>query len=504
MSGSSKGNVIIIGAGVGGLAAAIRLAVAGARVRVFERNREPGGKLNSINTDGFTFDTGPSLLTMPQVARDLFATAGAQMDDALDLIPLDPICHYVYPDGVIFDAPANLDHMAAALSTFSDHDAAGFRTFIDYGRRVYDLTAGPFLFDALGSPLQIAGQFARRLNRPGDLGRVLAPISLDGLVRRHFADPHVRQLFDRYATYNGSSPYLSPALYAIIPFVEYSFGAWYPRGGMYQIARALVGLAERVGVEILTEAAVESIWCKDGRAAGVQLIDGTTVASDLVISNVDVATTYHDLLRSADRSQQVVSRIDRLEPSLSGYVLLLGTNRRYDQIQHHNVFFSGDYHAEFAEICSERVAPRDPTIYVCATSRTDPTQAPPGGENLFILVNAPALSPAYDWRAERDRYRDLVLAKLERMGLPDLRQHIVVERIITPDDLRARYGAQRGAIYGFSSNSRFAPFERPQNRARDIRNLYFVGGSTHPGGGLPLVMLSGKIVADLVTRDMGW
>ena len=192
-----------------------------------------------------------------------------------------------------------------------------------------------------------------------------------------------------------------------------------------------------------------------------------------------------------------------LEPSLSAFVLLLGVNRRYDQLTHHTVFFSANYREEFHDIFNRLVAPRDPTIYVCATTRTDPTQAPPESENLFILVNAPYLSDEFSWAAERESYRALVLEKLEHMGLADLRKHIVFEQMITPEDLALRYGAQRGAIYGFSSNSLFAPFTRPQNRSRDVRGLYFVGGSVHPGGGVPLVMLSGKIVADLVQRDLG-
>ena len=184
-------------------------------------------------------------------------------------------------------------------------------------------------------------------------------------------------------------------------------------------------------------------------------------------------------------------------------MLLLGVNRRYEQLLHHTIFFSNDYRQEFHDIFDRLVAPRDPTIYVCASSRTDPTQAPPGHENLFVLVNAPYLSPEFSWEAERDGYRALVLEKLERMGLDGLRDHIVFEDMLTPDDLAQRYGAQRGAIYGFSSNSRFAPFQRPQNRAPDIAGLYFTGGSVHPGGGLPLVMLSGKITAGLIAEDLG-
>jgi phytoene desaturase len=495
--------VAIIGAGVGGMAAAIRLAVQGYRVQIFERNARAGGKLNLVECDGWRFDTGPSLLTMPDVVRDLFAAAGASLDDTLDLLPLDPICRYVFPDGILFDASSDAERMMAAMSEFNERDADNFLRFLDYGRRVYDITAQPFLFSELGGAGKVGGALLRRLHRPQDLARVLSPISLHALVKRHFRDPHMRQVFDRYATYNGSSPFRAPAVYAIIPYVEYSFGAWYPRGGMYRLAEALVALLAKVGVELHLNAPVQRILCGEKGATGIELVHGGVVSADAVISNADVATTYRYLVPPDARPRSLVERLARLEPSLSGFVMLLGTDCRFDQLLHHNIYFSQNYRQEFFDIFERRVAPRDPTIYVCATSRTDPTQAPPGGENLFVLVNAPYLSDDFSWAAEQASYRELVIDKLERMGLPGLREHIVFEQIITPDDLEARYGAQRGAIYGFSSNNLFAPFTRPQNRAPNLPGLYFAGGSVHPGGGLPLVMLSGKIVAEMIAHDIG-
>ena len=494
--------VAIIGAGVGGMAAGIRLAVRGYRVQIFERNAQVGGKLNLVERDGWRFDTGPSLLTMPDVARDLFAAADASLDEELELLPLDPICRYVYPDGIVFDASSDTERMMAAMAEFSEHDADNFPKFIDYGRRVYNITAQPFLFSALGMG-NMGGALLRRLHRPQDLARVLAPRSLAALVAHHFRDPHLRQLFNRYATYTGSSPYRTPAVYAIIPYIEYSFGAWYPRGGMYQLATALEKLLTKTGVELHTNAPVRHIHFTKQGLKGIELVDGTVVAADAVISNVDIATTYRHLVPQAYRTSQKIEQLAKLEPSLSGFVLLLGTDCKYDQLLHHNIFFSQDYRQEFLDIFQRLVAPPDPTIYVCSTSRTDPTQAPAGHENLFVLVNVPYLSPEFSWAAEAQNYRNLVLNKLEHMGLPGLREHIVFEEMITPDDLEARYGAQRGAIYGFSSNNLFAPFTRPQNRATDLPGLYFAGGSVHPGGGLPLVMLSGKIAAEIVAKDMG-
>jgi len=495
--------IAIIGAGVGGMAAAIHLAAQGFRVQIFERNASVGGKLNLLECDGWRFDTGPSLLTMPDVARDLFAVAGASLDDALELVPLDPTCRYTFPDGIIFDTSSEQERMMATISEFSEHDAEHFPRFLDYGRRVYEITAEPFLFNALDGMPQVGSALLRRLNRPQDLARVLSPITLHQLVKRHFRDPHMQQVFDRYATYNGSSPYRTPAVYAIIPYVEYHFGVWYPRGGLYRLAEALVDLLAKVGVELHLNAPVRRVICGGRGVMGIELVEGGDIPADAVISNVDIATTYRYLVPEDARPRAFVERLASMEPSLSGFVLLLGTDCRYDHLLHHNIYFSDNYRQEFFDIFERRVAPRDPTIYVCATSRTDATQAPDGGENLFVLVNAPYLSDDFSWTAERENYRDLVIDKLERMGLVGLREHIVFERIITPEDLEARYGAQRGAIYGFSSNSLFAPFARPQNRAPDLPGLYFAGGSVHPGGGLPLVMLSGKIAADLIARDLG-
>ena len=301
---SEHPDVAIIGAGVGGLAAGIRLAALGCHVQIFERNERVGGKLNVIEADGWTFDTGPSLLTMPDVIRDLFTVAGASLDEELDLMPLDPICRYVYPDGIIFDAAAEMKRMAAGIAEFSEHDADGFEAFIDYGRRVYNVTAQPFLYSALGNPVQVMLQMARRLNVPQDLARVMAPITLHTLVRRHFHDPHMQQLFDRYATYTGSSPYATPAVYAIIPYVEYGFGAWYPRGGMYQLARALERLAVKLGVTIHTNSPVRQIHCEGDKVTGVDLVAGDAfVAADAVISNVDIATTYRHMVPSSHRKE---------------------------------------------------------------------------------------------------------------------------------------------------------------------------------------------------------
>jgi phytoene desaturase len=329
----------------------------------------------------------------------------------------------------------------------------------------------------------------------------LSPQTLDESIRSFFQDEHLRQLFDRYATYNGSSPYSVASVYSIIPYVEMVDGGWYPRSGIYAVAQALERLARELGVSIETNCDVRRILVERNEARGVVLADNRVLRSDIVIANSDVVTTHRELLSPALRQQRRVKRLEQLEPSCSGFVLLLGLDKQYLQLAHHNIFFSGDYPAEFDDLFTRRIPLRNPTIYICDTSRSDVTQAPPGHENLFVLVNAPYLTSQSDWLREAPAYRDRILdilASYKQVDLSDVREHIVCEAILTPQDFYEKYGANAGSIYGLSSNDRMAPFTRPGNKS-SIRNLYFVGGSTHPGGGVPLVMLSGKIVAELVT-----
>jgi phytoene desaturase len=333
--------------------------------------------------------------------------------------------------------------------------------------------------------------------------------TVDQAVRRYFRSPYLRQVFNRYATYNGSSPYRAPATFSIIPYIEFAEGGWYLKGGMYSLARALLRLAESLGVEIELNAEVVEVCVQaNGRgrqARGVRLADGRQLDAERVVVNVDALHGLRHLVAPEHRPRWNDRRIDRFEPSCSGFVLLLGIDRDYPDLAHHNIFFSPDYPAEFRAIFDLQVPAPDPTIYVAATSRSDAGHAPPGGMNLFVLVNAPATqpdpSPRFHWSREAPGYRDLVIRMLERRGLPDLRQHIRFERTITPADFQERYRGWRGALYGPSSNQQLSAFLRPPIVSPDIRRLYFVGGATHPGGGIPLVLLSGKAVAAAIASE---
>ncbi len=485
--------IIIVGAGLGGLAAAIRLAAQGRRVIVLEKNERVGGKLNLVQAQGYSFDTGPSLLTMPWVIEELFSSVGRSMGDYLSLDQIEPTCRYLWPDGTTFNAWQRLPQLIQEIARISPADVPGFFRFLAHTATIYDAVADSFLlkpFDGLAELL------TPKLVWNGP--RIDALRSVDSAVRSFFRSPYLRQLFNRYATYNGSSPYLSPATFNVIAYIELAEGGWYVRGGMYALAVALQRLAEELGVEIRTCAPVAEVEQAQGGVCGVRLASGERLQASQVIVNADPRYAYAALVPG---QAATAARLARLEPSCSGFVLFLGVSRQYAQLAHHNIFFSGDYPGEFAAIFRKGVPAADPTIYVAATSITDPQHAPPGHMNLFVLVNAPTLGPRVCWEREAQGYRNLVIAKLERMGLDGLGDAIAYEQIWTPDTIAERYNAAGGAIYGLASNNPFSAFMRPPLRARGVRGLYFVGGGTHPGGGIPLVLLSGRAVAERVTQD---
>ncbi|MDP9310154.1 MAG: phytoene desaturase family protein [Chloroflexota bacterium] len=491
-------DTIIVGGGLGGLAAAIRLQAAGQRVRLLEKNERVGGKLNLVQAAGYTFDTGPSLFTMPWVVRELFATVGRSADDVLDIVPVDPVCRYTWPDGTRWEHRTALPELIDEITRLSPDDAAGFFRFMAFAARIYAVTAEPFLL----SPFRgwrdfVTPAFVR--DAPA-----LDPFhTLDQAVRRYFKSPYLRQVFNRYATYNGSSPYRAPATFAIIPYIEFAEGGWYLKGGMYSLARALAGLAAELGVQIETGAEVTQVCVEHGVARGVRVAGGRVLRSERVIVNVDALHGLRHLVAPEHRRRWTDRRIHHFEPSCSGFVLLLGIDRDYPELAHHNIFFSPDYPAEFKALFDLQVPVPDPTIYVAATVRSDADHAPVGGMNLFVLVNAPATSDRFGWEREAQGYRDLVVRMLEHRGLPGLSQHIRFEHRITPADFAARYHGWRGALYGPSSNQPLAAFLRPPIVSPDVRQLYFVGGATHPGGGIPLVLLSGKAVAVAIEREQG-
>ncbi|MBN1920832.1 MAG: phytoene desaturase [Anaerolineae bacterium] len=491
---SESAPLVVIGAGLGGLSAAIHLVAAGERVVILEQNTAVGGKMSLLQADGFTWDCGPSVITMRPALENLFAAAGRRLADYVTLSPVAPLTRYFYPDGTVFDATRDLPDMLRQIAAFAPHDVEGYLAFLSHAAALHRVAGQLFIYN---DPPTLASAFGIPLR---DVLKVDIWRTMHGAHRTYVRSPKLQQLLGRFATYVGGSPYQTSAVYNVIAHVELSDGIWYPQGGAYQLARAYQRLAEELGVEIRTGSRVTGITVKEGCARGVSLADGDYLEARAVIANVDVTTVYRELLppEIALRRRRSLSRI---EPSGSGFALLLGIEGTFPALAQHNIFFSSDYRREFEALFRRRIVPREATIYVTATSKADPEHAPEGCENWFVLVNAPPIGPEFDWELEAGAVADAILAQLADYGY-DVRSRLRCQYHLTPRDIAEHTGAWRGALYGLSPNDPLNVLRRPINRASEVRSLYFAGGTTHPGGGVPMVTLSGGVAARMALADL--
>ena len=487
-------DIKIIGAGLGGLAVSCLLAHRGHDVTILEKNSSPGGKINEVSIDGYRFDTGPSLLTMPFVLEKLFEYCDTQISDYLDIQPVDPICRYFYPNGIQFDCYQDTCLNTAQIQQFAPDDVQAYKKFIAYAEQLFERTKDAFLYNPLYGLSDLSN-----LNFT-DFLKIDAFQTVSGRIDKKFKSKELQQFFKRFTTYNGSSPYQAPATLNVIPYVELSLGGYYLDGGMYSLIKALASLAESKGVSIKYNIEVKKINTADNVIEGITDAGGTLHPADIVVSNSDASETYLNLVDKEDISLLKQKKVANVEPSCSGFVLMLGIDKSYNALTHHNIFFSEDYEREFKQIFEDKVMPEDPTIYIANTSHTNPQHAPEDSSNLFILVNAPYLSDNIDWEHEEKRYKRQIIRKLQEHGLTDLSDHIEYSNTITPRDFYRKYRSNRGSIYGTSSNSKLAAFMRPKNKSRSLKGLYLVGGSTHPGGGIPLVTLSAFHADTLISR----
>ncbi|MBE0662448.1 MAG: phytoene desaturase [Bacteroidales bacterium] len=480
---------IIIGSGIAGLAAAVRLSIKGYSVDVFETNAYPGGKLTQFTQGNYRFDAGPSLFTMPQYMDELFIAAGKDPSKYFNYRRKDESCRYFWDDGTRLTAWAEQEKFAAEVEEKLSVKADVVIKKLNKSRLMYELAGRTFLEKPLN-------RFSTWINK--DIIKPLFNLHKLGLFSTMhqdnaeiLGDPKLVQMFDRYATYNGSDPYRAPGVLNIIPHFEHGIGTFHPVNGMHDITESLFRLAKDLGVVFHFNEKVEEIIVENNRVTGVRT-NTQTILAELVVSNMDVAPTYRRLLAQ----QQAPERILKQERSSSALIFFWGIRKTFAELGLHNIFFSKDYKKEFADIFKGRVPADDPTVYVNITSKDVRADAPAGCENWFVMVNVPE-DKGHEWHTLIPLYRSEIFRKLNQILKVDLQEFIENESTLTPHDIEIKTSSLGGSLYGTNSNNRFAAFLRHANKSSRIGGLYFCGGSVHPGGGIPLCLLSAKIVSEI-------
>ncbi len=485
----------IIGAGIAGIAASIRLAAKGHEVTVFEANAYPGGKLSEIRMQGFRFDAGPSLFTMPQYVEELFELAGQPIEPYFEYGRLDVVCKYFWEDGVQLNAHADVWKFAREVEEkLGVKEKVIIRTFAD-SRYKYAATASTFLHKSLHK---------RKTWLTRDVLKAIFKIPrLDIFRTMHSAntkrlkEAHLVQLFNRYATYNGSSPYKAPGLLNIIPHFEHGIGAFYPKAGMISITESLFQLAKDIGVRFQMETPVDEIVVSEKNAVGVKTGEWQH-NFDVIVSNMDMFYTYKKLLHTHKAPEKTLNQTK----STSALIFYWGLRTEFPELDVHNIFFSENYETEFEYLTDKKQVYTDPTVYINITQKYKPDDAPEGNENWFTMINVPH-NVGQDWDDIIVQARENIIAKISRILNRDIRPLIACEQILDPRLIESRTSSHLGALYGTSSDNRMAAFLRHPNFSKTIKGLYFVGGSVHPGGGIPLCLLSAKIATELIAEDYG-
>lgn len=480
---------IIIGSGISGLAAAIRLARQGISVEVFESSGSAGGKVTQRVLEGFRFDAGPSLLTLPELVLDL-------LDDDLRFPILKPeiITNYFYPDGTRVLAYNDIQQLSAEIEDKLNVRSSKVRDYLQKASKVYELTSDLFIFGSFHRIKNLLN--LKALNTLWSLRKLHPFRSLHEFNKQELGERRLVQLFDRYATYNGSDPYQTPATLCVISHLEHNLGAYIPESGMFQVTESLYNQALRLDVKFHFNQPVRKVETSNGKVAGVWTDLGFE-ASDVVVSDVDIHRFYSDLLPDSKR----LAKITKEERSSSALIFYWGMNGISSELDVHNIFFSGNYQEEFWHLFRIKDVYSDPTVYIYISSKYNKLDAPEGCENWFVMINAPA-DVGQNWTELIEKSRKNILSKLEQMMGKKVEKNILCEKILSPPEIDQQTGSVNGSLYGSSSNGRYAAFNRHANFRSDIRGLYFVGGSVHPGGGIPLCLSSARIVDGLVKEQL--
>lgn len=489
-------HVVIVGGGFGGLSAACHLAAAGARVTLLEARSVVGGKAGRFHADGFSWDTGPTLLTMPDVLNEVLALAGLSLADEVPLIPLEPLCRYRFASGHVLDHHADPERTAQQIARFSTADASRWGSYVSHAKRLHDVLGESYTAHPFVGLTQFAARIARKGPSAMSLGGTLG--TLDGAARRWFGSDEMRALVDRFATYVGASPFEASGALAMIAHVEGRGDAVYPRGGIHAVANLFARAATLLGVKIALDTPVARVHRHHG-AWRIVTARGDALEADAVVLNVDPLLAAEKLLDPDEPFTRNLRSLRREPRSLSGVAVLLGLEGHTPGLALHNIFFPSDYAREFREVMDARVPPTDPTVYIAAGSHADPSAAPEGHEALFALVNAPARLDL-DWDTIKRDMRDRVVAGLARVDptAPSRLRHV---HTLGPTEFAAT-GSLDGALYGAAPHGAMGAFRRPPQRVEKAHGLYLVGGATHPGGGVPMVTLSGRHAATLCLADL--
>ncbi len=492
-----KPTALVIGAGIGGIATAARLAKIGCDVTVVEKNETPGGRCNQIIHDGHRFDTGPTLFLMPEVWEETFAALGEKLSDHLDLRRIDPTYKVYFDDGLQLELTSNIGAMQTQLEKVEKTAFTGFLNYIAEGGKHYKMSLEKFVGRNFYSLFQYFS--------PGNLPLLFQLKALKkhyANTGRFFKDERLKAAFTFQNMYLGLSPYDAPATYSLLQYTELAEGVWYPMGGMYAGIQALVRIAENLGVKFIYNAPVKKLNVEGSKVTGAVLEDGREFKTDIFVGNADLPYIYKELLPK----NQEAERLENKLYTCSTIMFYWGVDKPYPEIAHHNVFLGGDYKASFDQIFQDHTLPEMPSFYVHAPARTDPAAAPAGQETLYVLVPVGHLDPRseQDWDALIERARDTVLKRLAKeMGAEDLKEHIKFEIVYQPKVWKERFNLEKGAAFGLSHNFWQVGYLRPQNRHKQYKNLYFTGASTHPGTGLPIVLLSARLTTERILEEAG-
>lgn len=492
----SKGKAIVIGGGFGGLATAIRLQAAGQAVVLVEARERLGGRAYQLKQNGFTFDMGPSLITAPHLLDNLWAAAERSLKNDVVLIPLSPFYRIYFRDGRSFDYWGTAAQDEAEIAKFEPRDVQGYRAFLADTQRIYqraftDLADQPFL--TIGSFLRVVPELVRFGAQRG----------VYSFVSRYFRNPQLRMVFSFHPLFIGGNPFRASAIYSIVPYLERLGGVHFAMGGMYSLVEAMERLFRTLGGEVRCGIPVEQILLDGRRTTGVRLEDGTLLETDAVVANSDVASTFLTLLPAAHRPKPTASRLKHYRYSMSCFLLYLGLNRQYEQLRHHTIVMPAHYRKLIRDIFDGQGIADDLALYLHAPTKTDPTMAPPGCESLYVLAPVPNLAHGIDWTREAAAFRDKIIRFLEQeMGLEGLEASIVTERAFTPLDFATDLRSYLGAAFSIEPTLFQSAYLRPHNRSSSIDGLYLVGAGTHPGAGIPGVLLSADITSRLVIEDL--